>query len=546
MRSGTASPSPAPEANSRARKQSQMVRTIASSSNGAWRYVTCSSSLLFDGEDGTLPAQSNDNAFDEQSELTYTSPPGYRESGPPEEVLPPHTLNSASTTSVAISSQSQTNNYYRTRQDVHFPVNSPASSLTSTVPRPTAQSAQPLESPVSSYHSQHVSINSHNNRPRTSSVFVSTTDLANHYGIPTILPPAPRTTPRRPSQSETQSTEYPDFAALSANYLNMLKSTPDANSANADPTSSAMDTINPAALSSPVGQFTDEDFCRALRDVLEGELLAYYDSDEEMTDNDSAAPPTPNTSPAMPPSPEFDEFLTSASPYTPFTPFEDDIDTPLFADVGMLTGPLISGLDDTMDLFGGVQPEAPEKSAQPAVPSLPDHAQWYTMSPDTPLLDLAPASYPSPALDSAKPIAPPPRRKSTATGTRKNITPDTLVPLDAPTQPRKYVTPSVTSRKEVPATFLRKRARSQAFNDDDEMPEDAPGPNATEKEQIEWKRRQNTLAARKSRKRKLEHQQQLEDQVQALSSEREKWKTRALMLQNMLHSHGIPFAQFED
>nr|WHL46210.1 bZIP transcription factor [Pleurotus ostreatus] len=543
MRSGTASP--LPEANSRARKQSQMVRTIASSSNGAWRYVTCSSSLLFDGEDGSLPAQPNDNAFDEQSELTYASPPGYRESGSPE-VLPLHTPHSASTTSVAISSQSQTNNYYRTRQDVHFPVNSSASSLSSTVPRPTAQSAQPLESPLSSYHSQHVSINSPNNRPRTSSVFVSTTDLANHYGIPTILPPAPRTTPRRPPQPEPQSTEYPDFAALSANYLNMLKSTPDANSATADTTSSAMDTINPAALSSPVGQFTDEDFCRALRDVLEGELLAYHDSDDEITDNDSAAPPTPNTSPAMPPSPEFDEFLTSASPYTPYTPFEDDIDTPLFADVPMLTGPLISGLDDNMDLFGGVQPESSEKSSQPVVPPLPDHSQWYTMSPDTPLLDLAPASYPSPALDSSKPIAPPPRRKSTATGTRKNITPDTLVPLDAPTQPRKYITPSVTSRKEVPATFLRKRGRSQAFNDDDEMPEDAPGPNATEKEQIEWKRRQNTLAARKSRKRKLEHQQQLEDQVQALSSDREKWKTRALMLQNMLHSHGIPFAQFED
>lgn len=157
MRSGTASP--LPEANSRARKQSQMVRTIASSSNGAWRYVTCSSSLLFDGEDGSLPAQPHDNAFDEQSELTYASPPGYRESGSPE-VLPLHTPNSASTTSVAISSQSQPNNYYRTRQDVHFPVNSSASSLSSTVPRPTAQSAQPLESPLSSYHSQHVSINS--------------------------------------------------------------------------------------------------------------------------------------------------------------------------------------------------------------------------------------------------------------------------------------------------------------------------------------------------------------------------------------------------
>ena len=71
-------------------------------------------------------------------------------------------------------------------------------------------------------------------------------------------------------------------------------------------------------------------------------------------------------------------------------------------------------------------------------------------------------------------------------------------------------------------------------------------PNATEREQIEWKRRQNTLAARKSRKRKLEHQQFLENKVEALEREVEVWKTRTGTMQSILKSHGIPVAEFSE
>jgi len=141
------------------------------------------------------------------------------------------------------------------------------------------------------------------------------------------------------------------------------------------------------------------------------------------------------------------------------------------------------------------------------------------------------------------------RRRSTATGTRKGLTPDALVPLDAPTQPRKYALPSATSRKEVPAVFARKRARSVAFaNEEEELDEleEGPGVNATEKEQIEWKRRQNTLAARKSRKRKLEHQKELEEQNEVFKRERDEWKYRAGALAELLRSHGIPFQGWED
>jgi len=171
-------------------------------------------------------------------------------------------------------------------------------------------------------------------------------------------------------------------------------------------------------------------------------------------------------------------------------------------------------------------------------------------------LDLPSPTAPSPAPASPKlgKMTAASRRKSTATGTRKNITPDLLVPVDAPIQGRNYATPSATSRKEVPAAFLksqkRKRSRTQAFGDEESLApessppleadmEEQPPLNATEKEIIEWKRRQNTLAARKSRKRKLEHQQFLETRVKDLESENEMLKVRADALEAALRAHNI-------
>ncbi|KAJ3811138.1 hypothetical protein F5876DRAFT_65044 [Lentinula aff. lateritia] len=148
-------------------------------------------------------------------------------------------------------------------------------------------------------------------------------------------------------------------------------------------------------------------------------------------------------------------------------------------------------------------------------------------------------------------------RRSNATGTRKNVTPESLVPVDAPIQARKYATPSATSRKEIPAAFLksqkRKRSRVQAFGDEetqtspiggslppeDDAAEEQPPLNATEKELIEWKRRQNTLAARKSRKRKLEHQQFLETRVKDLETENEMLKIKSEALEAALRAHNI-------
>ncbi|KAJ7163091.1 hypothetical protein C8R46DRAFT_1102407 [Mycena filopes] len=258
-----------------------------------------------------------------------------------------------------------------------------------------------------------------------------------------------------------------------------------------------------------------------------------------------------DTSPAWS---SYDDFLTS--------PLMDEyggtpLDTPLLAtpmmhdlnDFGVDGSPVIAGGDDfsfDMDLFGGAG-DGP-LFGEPAAPKLPTQQLW-TISPTTPALDaIEPTST---VFSKTTPVIPPPpastsagaRRRSNVTGTRKNLKPEALIPLDAPTQKRNYVTPSATSRKAVPDAFAKKRLHSVAFDgddDDEELP--ALSPTASEAETIEHKRRQNTLAARKSRKRKLEHQQMLEEQVSTLQGEVTVWRERALMAQEMLRGAGVNFS----
>lgn len=138
------------------------------------------------------------------------------------------------------------------------------------------------------------------------------------------------------------------------------------------------------------------------------------------------------------------------------------------------------------------------------------------------------------------------RRDGVTTDTRVNITPKKLVAIDDPIQPRKYITPSVTSRKDVPA-FARKRSRSQAFGDEEDQldKETIQLPtNPVPQELIEAKRRQNTIAARRSRQRKLEYQRELENQVEILKRERDEWELKARTYYGMLRSHGINAPQY--
>jgi hypothetical protein len=235
------------------------------------------------------------------------------------------------------------------------------------------------------------------------------------------------------------------------------------------------------------------------------------------------------------------------------TPQDSTLDTPLFHyldDSHMLTGP------DCAPLFP-IFPEWPEEvqhepviEPTKSVPEL-DPSSLIVMTPTSPILDsfdpsqLLPraAQHTDTSSVAAKP--PPIRRKVTATGIRKGVTPESLLDETAPTQTRNYVTPSATSRKDVPAIFARKRARSTAFGDEEDQLDDyVLPPNPTEKDLIEQKRRQNTVAARRSRKRKLEHLQLLESSLEKERQEKEQWRERTLMLASMLTDLNQPVPNF--
>ncbi|KAK1235316.1 hypothetical protein PQX77_001474 [Marasmius sp. AFHP31] len=302
---------------------------------------------------------------------------------------------------------------------------------------------------------------------------------------------------------------------------------------------------------------------------------------------------------ASPYSPYADEFATSpylsdTSPYltfadttsplmdTPLLSFEDEYhdefqyntgpvdDSPLSAD---LNTPVMEAIDDTsMDLYSTTNPQS--ALFNDAAVEMYDQIEEIDivhkgkeenavkqemMTPDTKPL----SSFPPPislrapfasTMTTAKANAN--RRASSIvpTGTRRNLTPQSLIPYDAPTQTRRYITPSATSKKEVPTAFIRKRKRlnsiSQPQNDSGEDELDEPleplHPNPTEAEAIEHKRRQNTLAARKSRKRKLEHVLKLENDNEELKLELEMWKERASALARIVKAYGIADVDVEN
>jgi len=228
------------------------------------------------------------------------------------------------------------------------------------------------------------------------------------------------------------------------------------------------------------------------------------------------------------------------------TPQDSTWDTPLFEyldESQMLTGPDYA--QPLFPLWSDMQ--EPVTQPKPAAAGL-DVSALISMSPSSPLYDSFDPSQLTQATEvppsSAKPATT--RRKVTsATGIRKGVTPENLLDETAPTQARHYVTPSVTSRKEVPAVFARKRARSTAFGDEEDQLDDyVLPPNPTEKDLIEQKRRQNTVAARRSRKRKLEHLQLLEKSLEEERQQKEQWRQRALMLSSILSGLNQPVPDF--
>jgi hypothetical protein len=225
------------------------------------------------------------------------------------------------------------------------------------------------------------------------------------------------------------------------------------------------------------------------------------------------------------------EFLTSPME----SPFDDFLSTPGLRNddfAADFTSPLIADGDDfgapfhNTPLFDDIglfePPSSSDKRPPPSLPAAMNLEAMYTVSPATPALDASPLFTSSPhRLSSSLP-----------TGTRKNLTPGSLIPLDAPVQPRNYLAPSATSRRE---STPRKRSRTEALDDDDEAFKDMG-----ELDAVAAKRLQNTLAARRSRRRKLEHQLELETNLEREKQLKEQWRSRAMTLEALLLSHGIP------
>ncbi|KAF7298737.1 BZIP domain-containing protein [Mycena indigotica] len=354
------------------------------------------------------------------------------------------------------------------------------------------------------------------------------------------LPPAP---PR---------TTMPDFNTICNNYLAMLHTSPEqqqqalqavAELAGTSPLSSSQGfTSDISTLASPEYQSLGNYFPHS------------YESQPLFGDDPMNADMSTDMDYLT--SPQLDELATSPmdTPYSAFMP------TPSLDMVGEFEEPAIltemeNELADQLLSWpedGGDAVPTTDKLPTPP-PTLPLD-QMYTLSPSEPTIDLfnspLPPLTPTPSASPSIPASPPRRRPRTianATGTRKNMTTQAMIPYDAPTQTRTYKTVSATSRKAVPAGFLRskKRNRSTAFGDDDHDDGRPASPTPSEVELIEHKRRQNTLAARKSRKLKLETQKRLEQTVADLEDQVLTWKTRACAARDLLNANGVPF-QFDE
>ena len=170
----------------------------------------------------------------------------------------------------------------------------------------------------------------------------------------------------------------------------------------------------------------------------------------------------------------------------------DNTHTNLFTDFG-------DDFDDLPSLFGSTAYDGYDSKETVGNHLFPltDIDDMYKISPGTPVID-DPTIQPFLAhVDESFTF--PTRRKSTHTGIRKNITPESLVPLDAPIQPRKYRLPSAASRKEVPLIFARKRERAQTSGPDEDEP--SVQSSLLEEYAIKVQRLQNSQRARRYLKR---------------------------------------------
>src|SRR6266576_2495301 len=123
------------------------------------------------------------------------------------------------------------------------------------------------------------------------------------------------------------------------------------------------------------------------------------------------------------------------------------------------------------------------------------------------------------------------------------------IPLDAPTQPRKYPTPSMTSRKTIPARFAKqaKAAHGQRGNSPeeelDELRDESPPLDPDLVEQINERRRRNAISARNSRRRRLQQMEELEKERDSLLKLVHNYRDYIIDLHAAFSNSGISFPE---
>jgi hypothetical protein len=272
-------------------------------------------------------------------------------------------------------------------------------------------------------------------------------------------------------------------------YLDMLSNTSSAPQESAASTSTEAAVLAvmppPAVESAPAAEFQMSPELRELLEFVSPEFTPY------MGNSDSPIEETPLMTPM------FDFLGTPIDQPWESPALVDTSDFPLFNEPSIL---------DALS-FATNKPQTTSPDA------LMNTDHLYTM-PSTPALAPSATLYPSPRIPTSK------LPGQTPNGHRKGLTPAAMVPLEAPTQPRNYYTESKTSRKVLPAAFAnktRKRSREDAGFGVDEDDESVLTPDL--EDAISAKRRQNTLAARKSRARKAETARQQEEVITALMEE---------------------------
>lgn len=202
--------------------------------------------------------------------------------------------------------------------------------------------------------------------------------------------------------------------------------------------------------------------------------------------------------------------------------------------------PSLNLVDDfSFSLFPEIPPKTIDPTSLVAPPMTRPHSFGSSSSASSPEIERSRRLFPDMSRESSSSSSPA-TRMATSTlpspslhdkshnGFRKGLTAEQLLNNGAPIQERHYVTPSVTSRKLIPTSVAK------SFNPSSKRSASDAGLENVDKDallaHIEAKRQANTLAARRSRQRKLDSMKALEDRVASLENENSALKDHNMSL----------------